>query len=53
MRPTDDVTLRTKDVREMEHQLNSVNEENLKICLDIHKQNPNSSQTLTQQTKHK
>ena len=37
LRFADDVTLTTKDVRDMEHQLITVNEESLKIGLKIHK----------------
>ena len=32
-----DITLTTEDVKDMEHQLNILNEENLKIGLNIHK----------------
>ena len=37
LRSADDVALTTEDVKEMEHQLNTVNEERLKIGLQIHK----------------
>ena len=35
--PADDVVRTTEDVKDMEHQLNTVNEESLKIGLKIHK----------------
>ena len=37
LRFADDVALTTEDVKEMEHQLNTVNEESLKIGLKTHK----------------
>ena len=37
LRFADDVALTTKDVRDMEHQLITVNEESLNIGLKIHK----------------
>ena len=37
LRFADDVALTTDDVKEMEHQLNTVNEESLMIGLKIHK----------------
>ena len=37
LRFADDVALTTEDVTEMEHQLNTVNEESLKIGFKIHK----------------
>ena len=35
LRFADDVALTTEDVKEMEHHLNTVNEESFKICLKI------------------
>ena len=37
LRFADDATLTTEDVKDMEHQLNTVNEDSLKIGLQIHK----------------
>ena len=37
LRLGDDVAITTEDVRDMEHQLNTVNEESLKIGLKTHK----------------
>ena len=42
IRSADDVALTTEDVRDMEHQLITVNEESLKIGLKIHKGKTNS-----------
>ena len=37
LRFADDVALRTEDVKDLEHQLNTANEESLRVGLKIHK----------------
>ena len=49
----DDVALTTEDVKEMEHQLNIINEESLKTRLKIHKGKTKFRQILTRQTTYK
>ena len=37
LRSADSVAVTTEDVKDLEHQLNTVHEESLKTCLKIHK----------------
>ena len=53
VRLADDVTLATEGVKDMEHELNTVNEESVEIGLKICKGKPNFWQILTQQTTYK